>query len=76
MERVFSNSEIFGADIDTDMLFNTDRIKTFYCDQTNPHIIKYMWNEPALEENFDIIIEDGLHTFSANVCFLKIVYIN
>ena len=67
----FPNSDIFGADIDSDVLFNTDKIKTFYCDQTNPHIIKYMWNEPILKDNFDIIIEDGLHTFNANVCFFE-----
>jgi hypothetical protein len=30
-----------------------------------------MWEEPLLEEPFDIIIEDGLHTFSANVCFFE-----
>jgi SAM-dependent methyltransferase len=67
----FPNSHIFGADIDTDILFNTDKIKTCYCDQTSPHVIKYMWNEPMLQENFDIIIEDGLHTFNANVCFFE-----
>jgi len=67
----FPNSEIFGADIDTGILFNNERIKTFYCDQTNPHIIKYMWNEPNLQENFDIIVEDGLHTYNANVCFFE-----
>lgn len=67
----FPNSHIFGADIDTGILFNTDKIKTFYCDQTNPEIIKKMWNEPDLQDNFDIIIEDGLHTFSANVTFFE-----
>ena len=67
----FPNAQIFGADIDRDILFNTDRIKTFYCDQTNPDIIKAMWEEPVLEENFDIIIDDGLHTFDANVCFFE-----
>lgn len=68
----FPNSTIFGADIDKNILFNTDRIKTFYCDQTNPAIIHEMWNEPALkEDDFDIIIEDGLHTFHANVCFFE-----
>jgi hypothetical protein len=70
-KEFFYNSEIFGADIDSDVLFNCDKIKTFYCDQTNPHIIKEMWNEDALKENFDIIIEDGLHTFHANVCFFE-----
>ena len=70
-DEFFPNSKIFGADIDTNILFNTDKIKTFYCDQRNSHIIKYMWNEPELQENFDIIIEDGLHTFNANVCFFE-----
>jgi len=67
----FSNSKIYGADIDGKILFNTDSIKTYYCDQTNPYVIKYMWNEAELKEDFDIIIEDGLHTFSANVCFFE-----
>jgi hypothetical protein len=67
----FPNSHIFGADIDKDILFNTDKIKTFFCDQTSPQIIKKMWNEPDLQENFDIIIEDGLHEFNANVCFFE-----
>ena len=67
----FPNAKIFGADIDKDILFNTDRIKTFFCDQTNPDIIKNMWEHPDLRDNFDIIIEDGLHKFNANVCFFE-----
>jgi SAM-dependent methyltransferase len=67
----FPNSNIFGADIDTNILFNTDKINTFFCDQTNPEIIKNMWNEPLLNNNFDIIIDDGLHKFNANVCFFE-----
>lgn len=62
---------IFGADIDTDALFQTNRITTFYCDQTNPEIIQTMWNMPILQDPFDIIIEDGLHAFEANVCFFE-----
>ena len=67
----FPNSDIFGADIDKDILFKEDRISTFYCDQTNPEVIKEMWSSPALEQGFDIIIEDGLHTYEANVCFFE-----
>ena len=67
----FPNADIFGADIDTDILFNNDRIKTFFCDQTKPIFIEKMWFEPALEENFDIIIDDGLHTFKGNSCFFE-----
>jgi hypothetical protein len=67
----FPNSKVFGADIDKDILITFPNIKTFYCDQTDPLIIKKMWDEPLLAENFDIIIEDGLHTFEANVCFFE-----
>ena len=67
----FPNSDIYGADIDTNILFNTDKIQTFYCDQTNPDVVKNMWNHTNLQENFDIIIDDGLHTFDANVCFFE-----
>ena len=68
----FKNSQIFGADIDKNILFNTERIHTFYCDQTKPEDIKNMWDsEELLKDNFDIIIEDGLHEPNANVCFFE-----
>ena len=67
----FQNSTIYGADIDKDILFQTDRIKTYYCDQTDPSVISMMWNSKGLEDKMDIIIEDGLHTFLANVCFFE-----
>ena len=67
----FPNAQIYGADIDKSILFTDDRIKTFYCDQTNPSVIKDMWNNPELEGEFDIIIEDGLHTFEANITFFE-----
>jgi hypothetical protein len=70
-KEFFINSDIFGADIDTNILFNTDKIKTFYCDQTNPEIIKNLWDNSELHEQFDIIIDDGLHAFNANVCFFE-----
>jgi len=70
-EEFFPNSLIFGADIDTDILFNTERIKTFYCNQLSKKDIDNLWNIHELTENFDIIIEDGLHTFEANVCFFE-----
>ena len=68
----FQNSEIFGADIDADILFGADTISTFYCDQTSPTGIASMWGEqPSLQEGFDIIIDDGLNAFHANVCFFE-----
>lgn len=67
----FKNSSIYGADIDKGILFNNNRIKTFYCDQTDKEIIKNMWDNEDLQINFDIIIEDGLHEFNANCCFFE-----
>jgi SAM-dependent methyltransferase len=63
----FPKGKIFGADIDKDILFQTDRIKTFYCDQTDPEIIRDMWSK--IPEEFDIIIDDGLHEAHANITF-------
>ena len=67
----FSNSEIYGADIDMRILFSDDRIQTFYCDQTNPNAISRLWSIPILSNPFNIIVDDGLHEFSANISFFE-----
>ena len=68
----FQSAQIFGADIDKDILFNEERIRTFYCDQTDKRSIDELWDSnPLLRKNFDVIIEDGLHTFDANICMLR-----
>jgi len=67
----FPNAKIFGADIDYSILFNTENIRTFYCDQTSYSSIRTLWSHGDLNENFDIIIDDGLHEFDANVCFFE-----
>lgn len=67
----FPNAAVFGADIDKDILFKEDRITTFYCDQLSPEVIKHMWETAELSDGFDIIVEDGLHTFEANKCFFE-----
>jgi len=67
----FKNSKIYGADIDSKILFKAERIQTFYCDQTHAHTVVNMWKLPDLTGMFDIIIDDGLHTFSANKCFFE-----
>jgi len=60
----FPNAHIHGADIDRDCLFQEERITTAYVDQTDPAAINAMWEGLALRD-LDIIIDDGLHTFSA-----------
>jgi len=68
----FPKAKIYGADIDKDILFNEDRIKTFYCNQLDPGVICDMWGEKELKDKqFDIIIEDGLHVLDAQICFFE-----
>jgi hypothetical protein len=58
----FPNAQVIGADIDRASLFAEDRIKTFWVDQTDPQAIAAMWDEVGMD-NFDLMIDDGLHTF-------------
>lgn len=69
-KEYFKKANIYGADIDKDILFEEDRIKTFYCDQTSPESIKELWAN-FQEIEFDFILEDGLHKYKANICFLE-----
>lgn len=60
----FENSQIFGCDIDKEILFTDRNITTFYFDQKG---------EDKLEkyDSFDIIIDDGLHHFPTNLNVMK-----
>ena len=64
----FFNALIYGGDIDKNILFEEDRIKTFYVDQLDVTSIKSMWDNIRVN-NFDIIIDDGLHEPDANYIF-------
>ena len=66
----FPNATIVGADIDRDILFQEERIKTFYMDQLNPMSINTFWQQAGVE-NFDLMIDDGLHTFPAGSCLFE-----
>jgi 23S rRNA U2552 (ribose-2'-O)-methylase RlmE/FtsJ len=62
----FINSEVYGADIDKNILFEEDRIKTFYVDQLDQDSIKKLWRNIKKNE-FDLILDDGLHSFEAGI---------
>jgi len=66
----FKNADIYGADIDKNILFFEDRIKTFYVDQSNIDSIKLLWKN-INEENFDIIIDDGCHRYEETIVFFE-----
>lgn len=65
----FPNANIVGADIDSRILFEEDRITTYEVDQTSKGSILFMWNN--IDNLFDLIIDDGLHQYEANINFLK-----
>ena len=64
----FKNARLYGADIDRRILFEEDRIKTFYVDQTDQRTLYELGQ--AIEESFDLIIDDGLHAPNANLAVL------
>ena len=66
----FPKANIYGADIDKKILFEEERIKTFYVDQMKRETIKNLWEQINID-NFDLIIEDGLHTFEAAINFFE-----
>ena len=66
--QYFPNSEIFGADVDKNILFNFENIKTFYLNQND---IDTFDNKLIENKLFDLIIDDGLHMQSANLNTLR-----
>ena len=67
----FPDAKVYGADIDYECLFSTEKIKTFYCDQLNPASIQKLWQQYELLDGFDVIIDDGCHTFDGIVKFFE-----
>ena len=66
----FPSAQVYGADIDREILFTEERIKTFFCDQTSPEAIAALWSAVG-DVEFDIMIDDGLHTFEAGVSLFE-----
>jgi hypothetical protein len=68
----FKQSNIFGADVDRNILFTEDKIHTFFVDQMNVNSITELLENDFLKNlEFDLIIDDGLHEFEANINFLE-----
>lgn len=58
--------QVIGVDILDCKAFDTERIKTIQCDQTDRRIVE--------EAPFDIIIDDGGHTMSQQIDSFKMLY--
>jgi SAM-dependent methyltransferase len=63
------NAQIYGADIDKRILFEETRIKTYFVDQTNLQSLDDLGNR--IDEELDLIIDDGLHSPHANVAVVS-----
>lgn len=66
----FPNASVYGADIDKKILFKERGIKTFFVNQLDSQSIKKMWKK-INKKNFDLIVDDGLHTFDAGINLFK-----
>ena len=64
--RYFHNATIYGLDIDPTTMISEDRINTFVCDQTSMESLNSI-QAKFIQQGiaFDLIIDDGLHTFDA-----------
>jgi hypothetical protein len=62
----FPEANIFGADIDERILFNSERIQTAYVDQLKPETFNQMHIDLG-KPSLDLFIEDGLHSVAASL---------
>lgn len=60
----FPNASVFGGDIDREILFEEERIRTYHLDQLDGKSIAAFWSAVDVRD-FDLMIDDGLHTFEA-----------
>ena len=66
----FINANIIGGDIDKNILFSENRIKTSWVDQNNKESIIDMYKNFGVEK-FDIMIDDGCHRYNETINFFE-----
>jgi hypothetical protein len=59
---------IIGADVDKRILFQDDRIQTYFVDQTDLRSLESLGKN--IPNSIDLIIDDGLHSPNANLAVL------
>jgi SAM-dependent methyltransferase len=63
----FDKAHIWGCDVDKRILFEEDRISTFFLDQLQEDVEGYLPKDIL----FDVIIDDGLHDHAVNFFVLR-----
>lgn len=71
-EQIYPDANIYGGDMKTSQLFNTDRIKMTYVDQSNPDSLNALLNTFAVE--FDVILDDASHMYGSTICTFENLY--
>jgi hypothetical protein len=71
----FPQAGIVGADVDIRILFQEPAIETYWVDQTRPEAVRQLFKNIG-PRSFDVIIDDGLHTFEANRTLMDGAYPN
>jgi hypothetical protein len=66
----FPNASVFGCDIDRESLFEEERISTNYIDQLDAGSVQEFWKTVGVGD-FDLMVDDGLHTFEAGSNLFK-----
>ncbi len=61
----FPNSLVYGADIDSQILFEDDRIRTLEVDQNSIDSLTKL--RDCIGDEFDLIIDDGMHAPNTNL---------
>lgn len=61
----YTKALIYGADYDRDILFQDERISTFFVDQTDQSSFVELGSH--IGHDFDLMIDDGLHAPNANL---------
>jgi len=65
-KELFPNALVYGGDIDKDILFEEDRIKTSFVDQLRLSTFMDMHNS-FNRPSYNLFIEDGLHSLTASL---------
>jgi len=63
-------AKVFGADVDRRVLFQENRISTFFVDQTDSTTVEALGK--SLPDDMDLIIDDGLHAPDANIAIMAL----
>lgn len=55
----FTNAQVYGADLEPELMFDDERIKTFVCDERNPADLKNLISQTG--SDLDLVIDDASH---------------